>query len=75
MSPREAAHTDPMQRQLLMVTYEALESAGYVHDETFETSNVGTFIGLSTDDYREYNSSQDIDVYFVTGGLGAFASG
>lgn len=29
MSPREALQTDPTQRILLMVTYEALEMAGY----------------------------------------------
>ncbi|KAF1852234.1 uncharacterized protein K460DRAFT_374054 [Cucurbitaria berberidis CBS 394.84] len=75
MSPREAAQTDPVQRQLLMVTYEALESAGYVHDGSSESANVGTFIGVTADDYREYNSSQDIDVYYVTGGLRAFAPG
>lgn len=75
MSPREAAQTDPVQRQLLMVTYEALESAGYVQDGTPESINVGTFLGITAEDYREYNSSQDIDVYYITGGLRAFAPG
>lgn len=75
MSPREAVQTDPNQRQLLMVAYEALESAGYVQDGTPESLNVGTFFGVTADDYREYNSSQDIDVYYVTGGLRAFVPG
>ncbi|KAH9230450.1 hypothetical protein K456DRAFT_1773694 [Colletotrichum gloeosporioides 23] len=75
MSPREAAQTDPCQRLLLMAAYEALETAGYRYDAKPDRDNVGSFVGLTTDDWREYNISQEIDMYFVTGGLRSFGSG
>lgn len=63
-----------------MTTYEALEMAGYngstmSEDAGAERERVGSFISITADDYREYNSNQDIDMYFVTGGLRAFAAG
>ncbi|OCK77458.1 PKS16 protein [Lepidopterella palustris CBS 459.81] len=72
ISPREAAQIDPTQRLLLMSTYEALEMAGYYPDES---QRIGTFFGQTTDDYRESNASQDIDLYYVPGGMRAFAPG
>ncbi|KAJ0359954.1 Type I Iterative PKS [Colletotrichum chrysophilum] len=75
MSPREAAQTDPCQRLLLMAAYEALETAGYRYDAKPDRGNVGSFVGLTTDDWREYNISQEIDMYFVTRGLRSFGSG
>lgn len=74
MSPREALQTDPTHRLLLMATYEALEMAGYNPDSKL-SEKFGTFIGMATDDWREYNIRQDIDIYYVTGGLRAFAAG
>lgn len=77
MTPREAAQTDPQQRLALITTYEALEMAGYVPDRTPSTSGrqIGTFFGQTSDDYREVNASQDIDTYFITGGIRAFGPG
>ena len=77
MSPREASQTDPAQRLLLLTTYEALEMAGYSnHGGTSIHSNrVGTFFGQTTDDWREHNASQNIDIYYVTGGIRAFGPG
>ena len=77
MSPREAAQTDPGQRLLLMTTYEALEMAGY-HPDTSPSTNrrrIGTFFGQTIDDWREHNASQNIDMYYVTGGIRAFGPG
>jgi 3-oxoacyl-(acyl-carrier-protein) synthase len=75
MSPREAEQTDPCHRLLLMSTYEALEMAGYHGPAHEETERVGSFIALCTDDWREYNASQNVDLYFVSGGMRAFAAG
>ncbi|KAK0703919.1 hypothetical protein B0T26DRAFT_681541 [Lasiosphaeria miniovina] len=79
VSPRESVQTDPVQRLLLMATYEALEMAGFRYDANKPEWNggrrVGTFVGLATDDWREYNIAQEIEMYFVTGGLRSFASG
>lgn len=77
MSPREAAQTDPMQRLALTTCYEALETAGYVPNRTpsLNTHRIGTFFGQASDDWREVNSSQAIDTYFITGGIRAFVPG
>ena len=74
MSPREAAQTDPMQRLALVTAYEALEMAGFVPNRTESTmlDRIGTFYGQTSDDYRETNASQNIDTYFITGGIRAF---
>lgn len=75
MSPREATQTDPMHRLGLASAYEALEMAGYVPNRTSSTKldRIGTFYGQTSDDWREINAAQDIDTYFITGGVRAFA--
>ncbi|KAF2664950.1 polyketide synthase 1 [Microthyrium microscopicum] len=77
MSPREAAQTDPMQRMLLLTTYEALEMSGYSLGRTPSTSSarIGSFFGQTSDDWREVNSSQNVDTFFITGGIRAFGPG
>ena len=77
MSPREAAQTDPAQRLLLLATYEALEMAGYTPDGSPSTAGdrIGTFFGQTLDDYREANASQNIEMYYATGGIRAFGAG
>ncbi|KAK5630376.1 hypothetical protein RRF57_006091 [Xylaria bambusicola] len=76
MSPREAAQTDPMQRLMLLTAYEALEAAGYYDagDSSSRPKN-GTFYGVAGDDYRQANSSQDVDINYITGGTRAFGPG
>lgn len=76
MSPREAAQTDPMQRLMLLTAYEALESAGYYDNGDSESRpKNGTFYGVAGDDYRQANSSQDVDINYITGGTRAFGPG
>ena len=77
MSPREAAATDPGQRLLLMSTYEALQMAGYPYNKAKSTHGhrVGTFIGQTSDDYREANQGQEIGIFWTPGGMRAFAPG
>ncbi|KAL9100808.1 MAG: hypothetical protein Q9163_003856 [Psora crenata] len=77
MSPREATQTDPMHRLGLASAYEALEMAGYVPNGTPSTrlDRIGTFYGQTSDDWREINAAQEIDTYFITGGVRAFAPG
>ncbi|KAI1377814.1 hypothetical protein F4677DRAFT_413633 [Hypoxylon crocopeplum] len=76
MSPREAAQTDPMQRLMLLTAYEALESSGYYDtgDSDSRPKN-GTFYGVAGDDYRQANSSQHVDINYITGGTRAFGPG
>ncbi|KAL9617637.1 MAG: hypothetical protein Q9160_007603, partial [Pyrenula sp. 1 TL-2023] len=77
MSPREAAQTDPMQRLMLVTAYEAMEMAGIVPGRTPSTKRdrIGTFYGQTSDDWREINAAQDIDTYFISGGVRAFGPG
>ena len=77
MSPREAAQTDPMQRLMLSTAYEAMEMGGIVPGRTPSTKRdrIGTFYGQTSDDWREINAAQDIDTYFISGGVRAFGPG
>ncbi|KAF2703807.1 putative polyketide synthase [Pleomassaria siparia CBS 279.74] len=77
MSPREAPQVDPAQRLSLMTAYEAIESAGIVPDATPSTQRerVGVFYGVTSNDWGETNSSQDIDTYYIPGSCRAFIPG
>ncbi|XXH03428.1 hypothetical protein Hte_009830 [Hypoxylon texense] len=77
MSPREAFQTDPMQRMALTTAYEALEMSGYVPNRTPATrlDRIGTFYGQTSDDWREINAAQEVDTYYITGGVRAFGPG
>ena len=77
LSPREAENTDPAQRLALMSAYEAMEMAGLVPDRTPSTQRdrIGVFFGVTSDDWREVNSGQNIDTYFIPGGNRAFVPG
>ncbi|RAL59691.1 hypothetical protein DID88_000324 [Monilinia fructigena] len=77
MSPREAIQTDPMQRLAISTAYEAMEMSGFVRDRTPSTQahRIGTFYGQTSDDWREINAAQDIDTYYITGGVRAFGPG
>ena len=77
ISPREAENADPAQRLALMAAYEAMEMGGFVPDRTPSTQRdrVGVFFGTTSDDWREVNSGQDVDTYFIPGGNRAFVPG
>ncbi|KAK0115060.1 hypothetical protein ONS96_013530 [Cadophora gregata f. sp. sojae] len=77
MSPREAAQTDPMARLALVTAYEALEMSGFTPNRTpsSQLNRIGTFYGQTSDDWREINAAENIDTYFITGGVRAFAPG
>ncbi|RBR03687.1 uncharacterized protein FIESC28_11725 [Fusarium coffeatum] len=77
ISPREAPQVDPAQRLALMTAYEAIEQAGIVPDATPSTrpDRVGVFYGVTSNDWMETNSAQNIDTYFIPGGNRAFIPG
>lgn len=77
MSPREASDVDPGQRLAIVTAYEALEMAGFVPDRTpsSQRDRVGTFYGMTSDDWREVNSGQNVGTYFIPGGNRAFTPG
>lgn len=77
MSAREAENTDPSQRLAITTAYEALEMAGLVTNSTPSTQQdrIGLFYGITSDDWREVNSGQNVDTYFIPGGNRAFVPG
>ncbi|KAK4122076.1 ketoacyl-synt-domain-containing protein [Parathielavia appendiculata] len=77
ISPREAPQIDPAQRLALMTAYEAIEQAGLVPGATPSTRHdrVGVFYGVTSNDWMETNSAQNIDTYFIPGGNRAFIPG
>ena len=77
ISPREAPQIDPAQRLALMTAYEALEQAGIVPDATPSTrrDRVGVYYGVTSMDWMETNSPQNVDTYFIPGGNQAFIPG
>lgn len=77
VSPREAPQMDPAQRLGLMTAYEAIEQSGIVPDATPSTrrDRVGVYYGVTSMDWVETNSAQNIDTYFIPGGNQAFIPG
>lgn len=77
ISPKEAPQMDPAQRMSLMSTYEAMERAGIVPDTTPSTqrNRIGVFHGVTSNDWMETNTAQNIDTYFITGGNRGFIPG
>ncbi|KAL2850258.1 beta-ketoacyl synthase [Aspergillus pseudoustus] len=77
ISPKEAPQMDPAQRMALMSTYEAMERGGIVPDTTRSTqrNRIGVFHGVTSNDWMETNTAQNIDTYFITGGNRGFIPG
>ena len=68
---------DPLQRLLLMVSYEAMEMAGYAQDGSLSTNSkrIATYMGQAADDWRSINECQGIDIYYIPSVSRAFTSG
>ncbi|KZL80200.1 polyketide synthase [Colletotrichum incanum] len=77
ISPREASQMEPMHRLLMLVTYEALEAAGYAPNATPATdkTRVSTFFGQSSDDWRDVNHQHGIDTHYIPATARAFGAG
>ena len=68
---------EPVQRLLLMTSYEAMEMAGYTPGGTPSTDpkRIATYMSQTTDDWREINQTQGVDIYYVPGIVRAFTPG
>ena len=76
ISGREAKSMDPQQRVCLEVAYEAMESAGYCGLRCDEFGrDVGCYIGVANDDYRDNVASHPVNAFSLTGTLSSFISG
>ncbi|EHK97626.1 putative Conidial yellow pigment biosynthesis polyketide synthase [Glarea lozoyensis 74030] len=78
ISPREALQMDPVQRILLMTTYEALEMAGYSPSSAKGQQSpprIATYFGQTVDDWKTINEQQGIDTHYLPGVNRSFAPG
>ena len=68
VSPPEAPKLDPQQRQLLEVSWEALEDAGVVLDRAPD-ARVGVFVGAFGSDYEHHliGDPREFDLYSYVG--------
>ena len=77
ISPRETLKTDPQQRLVLEVGWEALENAAIAAHKLIG-SQTGVFLGITNNDYSrivERAGLEQIDAYHLTGNCLNFAAG
>ena len=75
ISPREALQMDPVQRMLLMTTYEALEMAGYADNSEKAPPRIATYFGQTVDDWKTIQEQEGIDTHFLPAINRGFAPG
>ncbi|KAL3471498.1 hypothetical protein BJX99DRAFT_263248 [Aspergillus californicus] len=77
VSPREAEQMSPLQRLLLMSSYEALQMAGYTANGSLstQTQRVATYFGQAADDWKDGSRISGIDIYYVPGLQRGFTPG
>ncbi|KAL9083514.1 MAG: hypothetical protein Q9165_008495 [Trypethelium subeluteriae] len=73
-SPREASSTDPQQRQLLQISYQAVQQSGYFKSQIPDV-NVGCYIGVCSVDYENNIACHEPNAYSAIGNLKGFISG
>ncbi|KAK7221359.1 hypothetical protein V2G26_009362 [Clonostachys chloroleuca] len=78
-SPREMASTDPQQRQVLQVVYQAVEQSGYFSSlcrhPKGEDLNIAFYLGVGLDDYEKNIACHPANAYSATGNLRSFGAG
>lgn len=73
-SPREMQSTDPQQRLILQVAYQAVEQSGYFLSPE-QDKHIGCYLGFGLGDYERNIACHDANAYSATGNLKAFAAG
>ncbi|MFB6810435.1 type I polyketide synthase [Streptomyces sp. NPDC056387] len=76
LSPLEAEGTDPQQRLVLEVSWEAFERAG-IDPETLRGSQVGVYMGSGIQDYGDYDEGvpEAVEAFMATSRASSVISG
>ncbi|MFG2926100.1 SDR family NAD(P)-dependent oxidoreductase [Streptomyces sp. NPDC048305] len=74
ISPREARSLDPQHRLLLEVAWEALEDAAFA-PSYLSGLRTGLYVGVTGQDYRDWQPAGQEDAYWLTGNGHCFAAG
>jgi acyl transferase domain-containing protein/acyl carrier protein/nucleoside-diphosphate-sugar epimerase/SAM-dependent methyltransferase len=73
-NPREAESTDPQQRMIMQLAYQALEQSGYF-SMPISKPDVGCFVGVGLSDYEDNVACHAPTAYTATGNLRSFVAG
>jgi acyl transferase domain-containing protein/acyl carrier protein/nucleoside-diphosphate-sugar epimerase/SAM-dependent methyltransferase len=73
-NPREAESTDPQQRMIMQLAYQALEQSGYFSMPTSKP-DIGCFVGVGLSDYEDNVACYAPTAYTATGNLRSFVAG
>ncbi|KAI9879282.1 MAG: hypothetical protein M1830_009012 [Pleopsidium flavum] len=75
-TPREAASTDPQQRLLMQIAYQAVEQSGYFQSPKADTDkHIGCYIGVCATDYENNIACHPPNAFSATGNLRSFIAG
>ena len=75
-TPREAASTDPQQRLLMQVAYQAVEQSGYFQSSKWDLDkHIGCYIGVCATDYENNIACHAPNAFSATGNLRSFIAG
>ncbi|KAM5457936.1 Type I Iterative PKS [Microsporum canis] len=73
-SPREMISTDPQQRWMLQIAYQALQQSGYFLSLD-QDKHIGCYIGLGCVDYEHNIACYPANAFSATGNLRSFVAG
>ncbi|EFE42799.1 PKS-like enzyme, putative [Trichophyton verrucosum HKI 0517] len=73
-SPREMISTDPQQRWMLQIAYQALQQSGYYLSPDRD-KHIGCYIGLGCVDYEHNIACYPANAFSATGNLRSFVAG
>ncbi|KAJ6094205.1 polyketide synthase [Penicillium canescens] len=74
-SAREMASTDPQQRVMLQLAYQAVEQSGYFAGFKQPDRHIGCFVGIGNVEYESNIRCHPANAYSATGNLRAFNAG
>lgn len=71
----EMASTDPQQRQMLQVAYQAVQQSGHFNAGETNNKKIGCYIGICNSDYDNNISSHKPNAFMAVGNLRSFIAG